>query len=421
MLPFSRGRQSELRDSPLIVYGFTSAISVPFCEGHGIALRRKGISMAAVSSPGTELDELSIREGVPTFAVRMEREVAPRSDLVALWRLWRLLIKLRPAITNFGTAKAGLLGGLASLFAGVPGRIYTLHGLRLETTKGLKRIMLMIVEWISCHCVHKVICVSPSLRARAIELKLVNPARAVVLGKGGINGVNIQKFVSSVENLTRARELRRGLNLPDGVPVVGFVGRFTRDKGIPELIEAYDLLRPRFPDLHILLVGDFEDGDPVPPGTRLRIEQDPQIMRTGWVRNTAPYYHLIDVLAFPTHREGFGLISIEANASGKSVVTTNATGVVDSIVDGVTGLVVPVGDSMALASALERLLQDAALRERMGATGQERVIREFRHDTTVDALVEHYESLLQSSSHKPRLPDVRAGGRHSQNGCSCGP
>jgi lipopolysaccharide/colanic/teichoic acid biosynthesis glycosyltransferase len=409
MLPL----KTQQNNSPLVVYGFTSAMSVPFCEGHSIALRRKGMAATVVSSPGVELETLGIREGVPTFAVPMKREIAPLSDLVSLWRLWRLLTRLRPAITNFGNPKAGLLGGVASLLARVPCRIYTLYGLRLETTSGLKRTVLLTTEWISCHCAHRVICVSRSLRARAIQLGVVDAARAVVLAKGGCNGIGVQRFESSAENVALARGLRHDLSLPDGVPVVGFVGRFTRDKGITELIDAYDRLRPRFPDLRILLVGDFEDGDPVPHGTRTRIEQEPNVIQTGWVGNTAPYYQLMDVLAFPTYREGFGMVSVEANASGKPVVTTNATGAIDSVADGVTGLVVPVGDSRALASALGRLLSDPALRERMGAAGTERAIREFQQETLVDAAIKQYNDVLSSRLARAESSTVQSGWRLS--------
>lgn len=364
-----------------------------------------------VSSPGSDLEELGKRERLQTYAVTMRREVAPFADLVSLYRLWRLLARLRPTITNFGTPKAGLLGGIAAKLAAVPCRIYTIHGLRLETATGVKRLLLSATEKIACRCANRVICVSPSLRRRVIGLGLTTPERTLVLAQGSCDGVNVEHYGPSAANQSAASSLRTTLHLPSGVPVVGFVGRFTRDKGMAELITAFDTLKTRIADLRLLLVGDFEDGDPVPQATRARIEHDPSIIQAGFVADAAPYYHLMDVLALPTYREGFPGAPLEAAAAGKAVVTTNATGAIDSVVDGVTGLIIPAGDSRALAEAMERLLGDSELRQRMGAAGRERVIREFRQESVVDALIDEYRSLLESHTGTAEHPTAQHGWR----------
>jgi glycosyltransferase involved in cell wall biosynthesis len=161
--------------------------------------------------------------------------------------------------------------------------------------------------------------------------------------------------------------------------VIGFVGRLNQSKGIPELYEAFLLLLPRFPSLRLLLVGDYDgtDSDAVTGEVRARIDADARVVRTGWMCDPAPYYHAMDVFGFPTHREGFGLVSIEAQASEVPVVATTATGVRDSVLDGISGFLTPVGDVKALAQAMERLLRDAELRSRMGAAGHSWVARTF--------------------------------------------
>jgi len=398
---------------PGIVLGVTSTMGVMFFTGQCAHLREAGFDVTVISSPGEELQSVAAREGVYSAAIPMRREIAPLADCASLVRLFRLLRSLRPVIADFGTPKAGLLGLIASLLARVPCRVYTIRGLRLETTRGAKRALLFCAEWIACHCAHRVRCVSPSLRDKVVSLGLASREKTIVVGLGTCNGIDTERFLAHPKNDTQVRQLRSELAIPDGVPVVGFVGRFTRDKGISELIDAYDRLRPRFPDLRILLVGDFEDGDPVPASVRARIVRDPNIIQAGFVRDTAPYYHLMDVLAFPTYREGFPSVPLEANASGKPVVTTKATGAIDSVVDGVTGLVVPVGDSRALASALERLLSDPALRERMGAAGRERAIRKFQPESVVEALVKEYESLLQLRLARAESSTVQRGWRLS--------
>src|SRR5208337_3514624 len=193
-----------------------------------------------------------------------------------------------------------------------------------------------------------------------------------------------------------AGQLRRNLNIPQGAPVVGFVGRLTRDKGISELVRAYFRLREHFPELRLLLVGDLEEGDPLPGKTRRYIQSEPGIIHTGFVQDPALYYHVMDVLALPSYREGFANAVLEAHAAGKPVVAARSTGVVDSVIDGVTGILVPVGDAEALAEALELALEDKSLAATLGAAGRERVGREFQQERIWDAIVQEYLQLLRT-------------------------
>jgi len=357
-------------------------------------LRQAGFDVSVVSSPGPKLYAAAADEGVKVYAVPMAREISGLSDLVSLWRLWRLMRRVRPTITNVGTPKAGLLGGIASCLSRVPCRVYTLRGLRCETSTGLKRWSLVLAERIACLCAHRVICVSDSLREKAIEIGIAGSRKFVVLASGSSNGVDIDRFTPTTERLCQAATLRNSLGIPANAYVIGFVGRFTRDKGISELIEAFVRLRQR-PDLYLLLVGDFEEGDPVSGDIRKAIENDPQIIHTGMVCDTAPYYYLVDVLALPTYREGFPNTVLEAQVAGKPVVTTHATGARDAVQDGITGILVPVGNAESLASAISRLIEHPEIAQKMGKTGQDRVQQEFRQDVIWKALEREIFSLLQ--------------------------
>jgi glycosyltransferase involved in cell wall biosynthesis len=358
-------------------------------------LSEAGFEVSVVSSPGLSLDAAAEVQSLQTYAVPMIREIGGLSNLISLCRLWRLMHHRKPTITNVSTPKAGLLGGLASWLSSVPCRVYTLRGLRCETTKGPKRWALIFLERVACRCAHLVICVSESLRQRAVALEIVDSRRTMVLASGSSNGVDLDRFSPTPERLRQTADLRNDLGIPAEVPVIGFVGRFTRDKGICELIEAYHHLRQRYAQLHLLLVGDFEDGDPVPGNFRKMIQSDSQIVLTGMVRDTAPYYHLMDILALPTHREGFPNAVLECHAAGKPVVAARATGVVDAVIDGLSGVLVPVGDSQALAKGLELLLKDKELAAAMGSAGLERVRREFRQEQIWEALAREYVRLLE--------------------------
>jgi lipopolysaccharide/colanic/teichoic acid biosynthesis glycosyltransferase len=379
---------------PRVVHMVTAPPTTRLMLGQLRALCEAGFEVIVMSAPGRELDLVAEQEGVRRVAAPMEREIAPWHDARSLWWLWRLMRRFHPALVNVGTAKAGLLGGLAAWLAGVPCRVYTLHGLRLETTTGLKRRLLIRTEKLACWCAHRVVCVSESVRTRALELGLTRREKMVLLGAGSFNGIDAARFAPTPERARAAVAKRAELGIAREVPVVGFVGRLTRDKGLPELVQAYVSLRERFPALRLLLIGRFETGDPVPEETRRFIESDPGVIHVGYVSDPSGFYHVMDVFALPTYREGFPTVALEAAAAGKAMVTTRATGARDAVVDGITGLIVPIGDAVALTEALERLLSDRALAMQMGKAARDRAERDFRQDRLWAELADLYRSLL---------------------------
>jgi glycosyltransferase involved in cell wall biosynthesis len=379
-----------------------SAIALGFLQGQLQFFQDRGFDVN-VLCPERRKDEWEVArpQGVPIIEVPMEREIAPLRDLMSLWRLWRTMLMLRPAVTNVGTPKAGLLGGFAAWLSRVPCRFYTLHGLRFETTKGLRRRLLIYAERLACRFAHRVICVSQSVREGAIASGLTSRERTVVFGSGSCNGVDASRFAATPELVRRAAKLRCQLGIPAQAPVVAFVGRLTSDKGIPELMEAFLQLTAQFPDLRLLLVGCFEDEDPLPVATRRCVETHPHVIFAGPVQDTAAYYAIADVLVLPSHREGLPTVVLEAQAAGKPVVGASATGIVDLVVDGETGLLFPVRDVPALAEALAKLITDKALASKLGLAGQEQVIRKFQQEQIWEALYREYLGFLRMK--EPRL------------------
>jgi glycosyltransferase involved in cell wall biosynthesis len=358
-------------------------------------MRERGFRVTLVASPGEMLQETAAREGVEAVGLPMRREPAPLRDAAALVRLLRLVRGLKPDITNVSTAKAGLLGGISAWTAGVPIRLFTLRGIRAETFTGFGRSALLGLESASCRLAHRVFCISHSLRRKAIELGLVRARKSVVLGSGTSNGIDCHRFRRTPEVLDRARRLRARLGLPEGAPVVGFVGRLVIDKGVVELLSAFRELRRRFPDLRLLLVGPAESYNALPEASRREIERGEPIAATGFLEDTAPAYALMDVLAFPTYREGFGNVALEAAAMELPAVASRVTGCVDGVVDGVTGTLVPPRDAEALAGAIARYVENPDLGRRHGRAGRERVVRDFRPERIWEALYEEYVRLLK--------------------------
>ena len=208
-------------------------------------------------------------------------------------------------------------------------------------------------------------------------------------GPGGVNGVDLERFGTALAR-------------PVGGRTLGFVGRFTRDKGVEELYLAYRLLRPRFRGLRLLMVGDFEDGDPVAPRLERAIRRDRDVLRPGFVDDPAPFYAEMDIVALPSYREGMPLTAMEAAAAGRPLVAARATGTVDAVIDGVTGVLVRPGDPRALAGALAELLAEPERARRMGAAARAFAERELRPERVRRERLELYRELARRAEERRR-------------------
>lgn len=375
--------------APHIVVGITHPQTCLTLTGRLRALREAGFRVTLVSSPGELLDRTAAREGVESIAIPIRREIAPIADIVSLARLWWLLLRLRPEMTEFSTPKAGLLGNFAAWLAGVPARIYVLRGFKVERTRGVKRCILLAAERVTSACAQVVLCNSHSIRAEALALGVAPEAKLNLLGDGSSNGVDVERFSPGPS------EVRERLGLPREAPVVGFVGRLTRDKGLPELIEAFDAILKAKPEAHLLLVGWFDASeDSLSAGLRARIQSHPRIQCTGLVADTAPYYRAMDVMVLPTWREGFPNVVLEAAATGVPVVTTISTGSRDSVVPEVTGLLIPPGYPEAISEAVLKLLRDPARRQRMGEAARAWVVEHYSNDRVLGLITAFYRSRL---------------------------
>ena len=376
--------------SPHIVVGITNPQTCLVLGGRLRTLREAGFRVTLVSSPGVLLTRTAAQEGVEQVAIPMRRGMAPLADLWSLLRLCWLIWRLKPEMTEFSTPKAGLLGSVAAMLCGVPTRVYFLRGLRLETSTGFKRRVLLAAERLTSACSHAVLCNSESLRTQALVLGVAPESKLRLLGSGSSNGVDVERFSPGPGSL-RAR-----LGLPTDAPVVGFVGRLTRDKGLPELVEAFDAILAAQPQAHLLLVGWFDASeDALDSALRSRIRNRPRIHMTGFVADTAPYYRAMDIMVLPTWREGFPNVVLEAASSGIPVVTTLCTGSRDAVVPEVTGLLIPPGYPAAISEAVLELLGNPERRDRMGKAARAWVLQNYVTDRVMGLTVRCYLSLLK--------------------------
>ncbi len=300
--------------------------------------------------------------------------------------------RLRPDIVHAHTPKGGLLGILAARIARVPVRIYHIHGLPFESATGLRRRILWASEWLSCHLASKVLCVSRSALLVAEQEGVCPQGKGEVLRMGSINGVDAELF-STQRTKPETDVLKRDLGIASDARVVGFVGRIVRDKGIEDLTTAWQHLRTRFPDAHLVVVGAREDEDPVDPSVLRRLEADERAHLLGFTSDPAPAYGLMTVLALPSHREGFGLAALEAAAMEVPVVASRIAGLVDAVADGETGTLVPSGDCAALAEGLHSYLSDRERCRNHGLAGRRRASSDFNPLEIWASLREYYQRI----------------------------
>ena len=380
------------RRPPTILVGVTHSQTCLVLGARLRALREAGFRVLLVSSPGELLDRTAEREGVERIAISMRRGIAPCADIVALLRLWWLIGRSKPDLVEFSTPKAGLLGTLAATLRGVPRRVYMLRGLKLETTTGLKRRILLAAERLASRCAHVVLCNSESLRAEALALGVAPAGKLSLLGQGSSNGVDIDLFSPGPS------DVREQLGIPRDAPVVGFVGRLTRDKGLPELMQAFDLILRAEPSARLLLVGWFDAAeDALGQALKEHILRHPHTYCTGFVRDTAPYYRAMDMMVLPTWREGFPNVVLEAAATGIPVVTTECTGARDSVVPEVTGLLIPPGYPDAICEAVLKLIRDSGLRRRMGHAARAWVLEHYLQARVLALTASYYRSLVDTA------------------------
>jgi glycosyltransferase involved in cell wall biosynthesis len=384
---------------PHILIGITNPQTCMVLTGRLRALRQAGFRVTLLSSPGPLAQQAAQEDGVDLVTVPMKRSIAPLADIVSCFRIWKLLIHLAPDLVEFSTPKAGLLGMIAAWLARVPRRVYLLRGLRLESVRGFKRWVLLQTERLAAACAHTVVCNSVSLRCEVEDMGIGVPEKLKVLGAGSSRGVDTDHFSPGPS------DIRFQYGIHPHAPVIGFVGRLTRDKGLPELLVAFNAILKIHPDACLLLVGWFDQSDDaINQVMRQKIESHPRILFTGYVADPAPYYRAMDIFVLPTWREGFPNAVLEASATGIPVITTLTTGARDAVVPEVTGLLVPPGYPEAISEAAIRLLNNRTERKRMGDAARAWVLEHFVAQYILSLTVAFYRGMLGIERYRENSP-----------------
>ncbi len=339
----------------------------------------KGDKEFVVCSDSEELKDFSERYRFSYRAIDVLRKISIKKDIKAVRETAKYIREIKADVVTGHTPKGGLIAMLAAYITHVPVRIYFRHGLVYETSHGLKRSLLINIDRLASKLATKIVCVSPSVAKRSLEDRLNPVSKQVVLANGTCNGIDVERFNIDSVDKDRLISLKQKLGIKDGDFVIGFAGRLVRDKGIIELVRAYNALRQQHKNVRLMLVGMLEIRDALPEDVVKVIKEDEGIVKTGYVNYTEIeyYYALMDVFVLASYREGFPTSVLEASAMNLPVITTRATGCIDSIINGETGIFVNHDDKELLA-ALSTLYENEDKRKMMGQNGRRFVVDHFK-------------------------------------------
>lgn len=352
-------------------------------------MSENGYEVIGVSSTGDALQDVAESEGVRTVAIEMTRTISPLKDLQALFRLIQLFRKEKPQIVHTHTPKAGLLGMMAAKIAGVPHRLHTVAGMPLMEATGVKRKILDFVEKLTYASATKVYPNSKGLYDFILENNYTSTDKLKVIGNGSSNGIDTSFFSPDVIAEETKNTLRSKLNLAADDFVFVFVGRLVSDKGINELIKAFQQLGVQHSKL--LLVGPLEiDHDPLKPEILKEINENPNILWVGLQKDVRPFFAIADALAFPSYREGFPNVVMQAGAMGLPSIVSDINGCNEIIINGKNGIIIPVKNVIALKNAMYKLMYDKNIYTDL--KNNARFMIQSRYEKTVvwEAMLEEY-------------------------------
>ncbi len=367
----------------------TIAGSLNFFKGQ-YQLLLSDFDITAIASDKKRLKEVGEENHIKIHHIPMEREISILKDIYCLICFIFYFIRQRPYIVHGNTPKGSLLSMIAAWITRVPVRIYMCHGLRYQGCYGLKRKLLMFMERISCRCATEIICVSHGIKEVLIEDRITNK-EPIVIWNGSVLGIDMGKF--NPDNITNKQGLREEYGIGDDDFVLTFVGRIVKDKGINELVEAFEYLSLKYSDIKLLLIGWNEDkGNPVSDKTKEIIDNNKNIIVTGPQSNIVPFLSITDLFVFPSYREGFGLSLMEAGAMNVPSIASNIPGCNEVVIDGKTGILIEPRSASAIIENVEKLYNDRELLKRIKLNCRNSIIERYEQKKLWQNYREHYLS-----------------------------
>ena len=355
--------------------------------------------LIAVSSNGADLQEVAKTQGVKTKAIEISRQITPIKDLVSLYNMVILFKREKPDIVHTHTPKAGLIGILAAYITRVPHRLHTVAGLPLMESTGVKRKVLLFVEWLTYRCATHVYPNSQGLKEFILSNKLIKSNKIKVLGNGSSNGIDTNHFMRTDEVLKDSEDIRTKYNIDKEDFIFIFVGRIVQDKGINELFHAFDKLSKETTNIKLLLIGPFEeDLDPISENSKEVLNNNQNIIEVGFQNDVRPFFAISNCLVFPSYREGFPNVVIQAGAMGLPSIVSDINGCNEIVEDGINGLIVSPKDENILYDAMNKVVKDDELRVLLSKDARRLIVERYDQQFVWNIIKNEYDLLLGEKS-----------------------
>ncbi len=352
-----------------------------------------GFEVIGISSAGNALYEVSQEEEIRVIEINMSRKITPIKDFLSVYNLYKLIKKEKPIIVHSHTPKAGAVAMMAAKIANVPIRLHTVAGLPLMEAKGIKRKLLNFVEKVTYACATKVYPNSKGLYDFIVEEELISSIKMKIIANGSSNGIDTSYFDSERISEKQREEFLTRLNIQKKDFVFIFVGRLVGDKGINELIDAFARIKDS--NVKLLLVGGLEsDLDPLKSETIHEIDKNKNIISVGFQKDVRPYFAISHCLVFPSYREGFPNVVLQAGSMGLPSIVSNINGCNEIIQEGINGSIIPSKDRESLYTVMHKIISDEAWRKQLAGNARDIIVSHYEQKLVWDALLIEYKHLL---------------------------
>ena len=359
-----------------------------------LAFMNNHYEVIAVSSEKEYLTRCAKNEGVRFKHIEMTRKITPFKDFISLIKLISFLKKERPLIIHSHTPKAGILAMLASKITNIPIRLHTVGGLPLMEEKGSKKKMLELIEKLTYSFSTFVFTNSNGLYKYIIDNNYVSKSKLKVIGNGSSNGVDVNYFSPTCVSEKEKEKLKSSLGILGNDFTFVFVGRIVADKGINELIKAFDTISFQNDAVKLLLVGEQESElDPLNERTLNLIRNNNKIIETGFQKDIRPFLAISNALVFPSYREGFPNVVMQAGAMELPVIATNINGCNEIIVNEKNGVLIELKNNGAIEKAMVRLIEDEAFYKNLKSNARSMIVSRFERKVICEKILYEYKEM----------------------------
>ena len=377
-----------------VFYVTTIPESLNFFQGQLLALSKE-YNVTVISSDNNKLHKIAEQESVNAFYIPMQREISLFKDIWSLMLFIRFFIKERPSMVHGNTPKGSFLSMIAAYITKVPIRIYMCHGLRYQGCQGFKRKLLMLMEKISCFCATHVICVSNGVMDTLKEDRICD-LKMEVVGFGSANGIDTKYFCP--DNYVNKQQIKDIYKIEKDNFVYIYVGRIVRDKGIDELLCAFEKLNIEHKNTKLIMVGSEEDTSNKISVYSKELLKHPNVICVGKQHDIRPFLAMSNVLVLPSYREGFGIVLIEAGAMGVPVISSDIIGCRDTVVCNETGIFVQPANVDDLYDKMVKIYKDDNLYESIQKQCRGSVVKRFDRDQVQKRYISLYATLISKLS-----------------------